>query len=96
LGQGVAGGCFGGLSSIVYPRFFGRQHLGEISGLFMTVIVMSSAVGPFLFSLTELYFGAYRAGFAIAALLAGAIAVAALRADNPQRRTGCAELYTNS
>lgn len=86
LGQGVAGGCFGGLSSIVYPRFFGRQHLGAISGLFMTVIVMASAVGPFLFSLVELYLGAYRAGFAFAAIAAGAIAVAALRADNPQRR----------
>lgn len=87
LGQGVAGGCFGGLSSIVYPRFFGRQHLGAISGLFMTVIVMSSAVGPFLFSLVELYLGAYRAGFAFAAIAAGVIAVAALAADNPQRRS---------
>jgi MFS family permease len=86
LGQGVAGGCFGGLSSIVYPRFFGRQHLGAISGLFMTVIVISSAVGPFLFSMAEAYLGAYRAGFAFAAVIAGLIGAASLRADNPQRR----------
>lgn len=87
LGLGIAGGCFGGLSSIVYPRFYGRQHLGAISGLFMTVIVVASAIGPFLFSLAELYLGAYRAGFGISALVAGVIAVASLRADNPQRRT---------
>ncbi len=86
LGLGISGGCFGSLSSIVYPRFFGRQHLGAISGLFMTVIVIASAVGPFLLSLAEAFLGAYRAGFAFAAVLAGLIAVASLRADNPQRR----------
>ena len=47
---------------------------------------MSSAVGPFLFSMAEAYFGAYRAGFAFAAVLAGMVAVASLKADNPQRR----------
>jgi len=84
-GLGISGGCFGSLSSIVYPRFFGRQHLGAISGLFMTTIVIASAVGPFLFSLAAAHLGAYRAGFYIAALAAGLLAVASLRADNPQR-----------
>jgi MFS family permease len=86
LGLGISGGCFGSLSSIVYPRFFGRQHLGAISGLFMTVIVVASAVGPFLFSLAASFLGAYRAGFGFAAAVAGLLAVASLRADNPQRR----------
>jgi len=86
LGLGISGGCFGSLSSIIYPRFFGRQHLGAISGLFMTVIVVASAMGPFLFSLAESYLGAYRAGFGFAAVAAGMIAVASLRADNPQRQ----------
>ncbi len=86
LGFGISGGCFGSLSAIVYPRFFGRQHLGAISGLFMAVIVVASAVGPFLFSFAELVLGAYRAGFAIAAVVAGLMVIAALRADNPQRK----------
>ncbi len=85
LGLGISGGCFGSLSSIVYPRFFGREHLGAISGLFMTVIVLASAIGPFLFSLAAEWLGAYRAGFSFAAVVAGIVAVAALRADNPQR-----------
>lgn len=54
----------------VYPRFFGRAHLGAISGLFMTVIVVASAVGPFLFSLAESFLGAYRAGFAFSSVAA--------------------------
>jgi OFA family oxalate/formate antiporter-like MFS transporter len=86
VGFGIAGGCFGSLSSIVWPRFFGRRHLGEISGLFMTAIVVASAVGPFLFSFAESVFGAYRAGFAFTAVCAGIIAIAALWADNPQRK----------
>ena len=88
LGFGISGGCFGGLSSVVWPRFFGRQHLGAISGLFMTVIVLASAVGPFLLSAAELFIGSYRAGFIFAALLAAVLGVASLRADNPQRRAG--------
>jgi MFS-type transporter involved in bile tolerance (Atg22 family) len=83
---GVSWGCFGSLSSIVYPRFFGRQHLGEISGLFMSTIVVASAIGPFLFSMGAAYLGEYRTGFAFGAVVAGMVAVASLRADNPQRR----------
>jgi MFS family permease len=86
LGVGITGGCFGGLSAIIYPRFFGRAHLGAISGLFMTVVVIASAVGPYLFSVAEYFFGLYRTGFIFAAALAAAIAVASFWADNPQRR----------
>jgi MFS transporter, OFA family, oxalate/formate antiporter len=85
LGFGISGGCFGSLSAIVYPRFFGREHLGAISGLFMTVIMIASAVGPFLFSLVEALFGAYQIGFVLAAFFAALIALASLRANNPQR-----------
>jgi len=85
LGFGLSGGCFSGLSIIVWPRFFGRQHLGAISGLYMTSIVIASAVGPFLFSLAESLLGAYRYAFTASAVVAGVLAVAALWADNPQR-----------
>ncbi len=88
LGFGICGGCFGGLSSVVWPRFYGREHLGAISGLFMTVIVLASAVGPFLLSAAELYLGSYRVGFIFVAMLAALLAIASLRADNPQRRLG--------
>lgn len=86
LGFGLGNGCFSSLSVIVFPRFFGRAHLGAISGLFMTVVVVTSAIGPIFFSLADLLLGSHRAGFGFAALIAGALAVAALWADNPQRR----------
>jgi len=85
LGFGISGGCFGSLSAIIYPRFFGRQYLGAISGLYMTVLVVASAVGPFLMSGFEAMTGSYRFGFWWAGLVAGILAIAALKADNPQR-----------
>lgn len=91
LGFGISGGCWGSLSTIVYPRFFGRKYLGAISGLFMTVIVVSSAIGPVFFSFTEAYFGGYRTGFVFAAVIAAIIAVASARAENPQRRVADAD-----
>lgn len=85
LGFGVSSGCFGGLSIIIWPRFFGRRHLGAISGYFMTSVVVASAIGPFLFNMAESLFGNYRIAFVVSAGVATALAVAALWADNPQR-----------
>jgi len=86
FGLGVSGGCFGCLSALVWPRFYGREYLGEVSGLFMTLLVTSSAVGPFLFSWVEALAGGYRPGFGIAAGAAAILFVAAFKADNPQRK----------
>jgi len=86
LAYGVSGGCFAGLSIIIWPRFFGRQHLGAISGLFMTTVVVASAVGPFFFSMAEAFLGAYRYAFIVSAAVAAVLAVASLWADNPQRK----------
>lgn len=81
---GLTGGCWS-LSSIVYPRFFGREHLGAVSGMFMTTLVVASAIGPFLFSLIHHFTGSYRVGFTLAAFFAVVLSVAAFWADNPQR-----------
>ncbi len=88
LSYGIAGGCFMSLASIVWPRFFGRAHLGAISGLFLSVNVIASALGPFLFNLGEMLYGAYRYGFIVCSVVAALLAVGALWADNPQRKIG--------
>ncbi len=60
-GNGVASGMFGTLSTVTWPRFFGREHLGAIGGLNMQFLVFFSALGPFLFGLSQDYFGTYTA-----------------------------------
>ena len=49
IGNGIASGGFVSLSGIVFPRFYGREHLGAIGGLNMSVMVIGSGLGPLLF-----------------------------------------------
>ncbi len=83
-GVGIMGGLFAVLSSVVWPRFFGRRNLGAISGVSMQMIVFSSALGPFMFSLSYNYLGSY-SYIALAGLVGLAlIAIGSFKADNPQ------------
>lgn len=51
LGFGVSGGLFAQLSGSAWPKLFGRTHLGSISGVSMSWIVLGSALGPYMLSL---------------------------------------------
>jgi OFA family oxalate/formate antiporter-like MFS transporter len=77
-GFGVGGGLWAALSSLAYLRFFGRLHLGEISGSAVSLSVLGSAIGPALFSFGKDLTGSYEAvawfcGVAFAGLLTLAI-----------------------
>lgn len=61
IGHGASGGLFAILTTVVLPRFYGRAHLGAISGVNMSIMVFASALGPFLFSAGHDIFGSYRA-----------------------------------
>lgn len=61
IGNGIAGGTFGLLMAVTWPRYFGRTHLGAISGFQMSWAVGFSAVGPFLFGLSHHFFHDYKA-----------------------------------
>jgi len=52
LGLGFVQGMMGILLNITWARFFGRKHLGAISGFAMSWSVAGSAVGPYIFSLS--------------------------------------------
>ena len=60
-GFGVGAGLWAALSSLAYVRFFGRQHLGEISGNAVSMSVAGSAIGPALFSAGKDLTGSYTA-----------------------------------
>lgn len=86
LGFGVSGGCFGAISGVFMPRFFGLKHLGAISGFFASVLVLGSSVGPLLFSWARGATGSYSAAHFGAGVVAVVLALGAFRADNPQRK----------
>lgn len=60
-GLGVAAGFFPPLSTVAFPRFFGRTHLGAITGVEMMCIVVGSALGPALFAFVRAETGSYDA-----------------------------------
>ncbi|MDF1825076.1 MAG: MFS transporter [Verrucomicrobiales bacterium] len=86
VGNGICGGAFAALGGIVWPRFFGRQNLGAISGISMSSIVIASGIGPLLFSLSFVSAGSYVPILWISALIPAALVAGSFRADNPQRQ----------
>jgi MFS transporter, OFA family, oxalate/formate antiporter len=86
VGYGIGGGLFLPLATVPWPRFFGREHLGAISGLNTSVMVFGSAIGPVLFSTAHQYSGSYRPIILASALAPVILFAAAMRADNPQER----------
>ena len=69
LAVGVTSGLYGLLSVAALPKCFGRLHLGSISSMQMSALVVASALGPSLLALSLKVFGSYRAGFVFSAIL---------------------------
>ena len=85
--QGSAGGLYVALATVAFPRFFGRQHLGEISGVNMSVLVFASAIGPVLFSAMHSLSGNYQSILLLSFILPITIIIYAIKAENPQSVT---------
>ncbi len=86
LGLGISGALFGLLHGVVWPRFYGRKHLGAISGASLSILVFASAAGPYVFAQIQQWTSAYRPIIFFSALLPIGIALLAVKADNPQRK----------
>lgn len=86
-GLGISGGCFGTLSTVTMPRYFGRQHLGAIAGVEMMTLVFASAIGPSLLALFNDWFGSYQLGLYLCAGLPLAVNLLLLPSGNPQRQS---------
>ncbi len=71
-GQGVASGLMPTITAVVWARYFGRAHLGAITGYNLSYVVLGSAFGPPLFAGFYHLFGNYSGG-AVAILVASVI-----------------------
>lgn len=85
VGFGLSGGTWGVLCNVTFPRYYGRKHLGAISGVSMSALVIASAVGPALFSGGQHLLGSYRNASFCALLLPVIVFVLAFFTRNPQR-----------
>lgn len=85
IGQGIMTGLFAVLNSVSWPRYFGRLHLGAITGQVTMMMVFASALGPILFSLSLTLFGSYELAGWVCLVIFASLAIGAVKAENPQK-----------
>ncbi|MGB6151662.1 MAG: MFS transporter, partial [Pricia sp.] len=83
-GFGIMSGFFAVLNAIAWPRFFGRNHLGAITGKVMSFLILASALAPPIFSFCFSIFGSYRLLGYLGLAFLTFLALASVRANNPQ------------
>lgn len=83
-GLGISGGCFGVVSTVVFPHFYGQKHLGAINGVSMFVVVSASALGPKFFSLFVGHTGDFRFALFVSCLMPLVIAALSLFVPRPE------------
>lgn len=86
LGLGCSWGTFPVLSTVGYARYFGRAHIGAISGASMAWLVWGSAVGPLAFSIGKDYLGGYKTAIIASCAVYLMLAVGGVFAQNPSRK----------
>jgi MFS family permease len=81
--MGLGGGLVMVLFFSVWPRAFGRRHLGRIQGSAQAITVLASALGPLLLAWCVDWTGSYRTMFEILAGIIAALGAAALFVSLP-------------
>ncbi len=85
VGLGLTGGLFAVINAITWPRYYGRMHLGAISGKAMSMIVMASAIGPYLFSVANTLTSTYASVAYISLAFLLFLVIGSLKANPPQK-----------
>jgi hypothetical protein len=81
---GMTGGIWGVLGNVPLPRYFGREYLGAISGLMMSILVIASALGPAMFSYGRKFVGSYHSTAYVMLLLPAITLALSFFVRNPQ------------
>ena len=73
------------VSGVAWADYFGRLHLGSISGSASTILIAGSALGPVPLGLARDAFGSYDVALQALILLPLLLAAASLFTDKPKR-----------
>ena len=84
VGNGISSGLYNVLMAVTWPRFYGRENLGSISGQVMAIIVFASAFGPVFFSFANNNLGGYQLAFLFIMLVLAVLMALSFKAENPQ------------
>ncbi|MEX1019687.1 MAG: MFS transporter [Litorilinea sp.] len=88
---GIVLGSMSGLqrtiSSVAWAKYFGRRHLGSITGLAATISVAASALGPMPMGVARDMFGSYHQALMLLSVLPLCLSVWVLFMKPPQKAT---------
>lgn len=82
---GVTSGIFRAVSSVVWPAFYGRTHLGSIFGFATAAGVLGAALGPVPFGVTRDLVGSYQPVLNIAAMISLLLGAICLTVKKPMK-----------
>lgn len=82
---GATTGLMRTVSTVAWAKYYGRRHLGSISGVTSTVLVAASALGPLPMGVARDWFGTYTTTLNVLAIIPLGLAVASLFVDRPAR-----------
>lgn len=84
LGCGVLGGLFAVVNAVTWPKYFGRKHLGAITGKVMSFLVVASAIAPTTFSYCFSSLGTYEVISLINMMFLTVLFIGFFKLKNPQ------------
>ena len=93
LGNGISNGLFGNVTAVVWPRYYGRMHLGAINGYNMSYLIFFSAIGPSIFGWSFSLSGHYNIAVWVCIAVMTTLMLACLRADRPEYMVNPAEAH---
>ncbi len=84
---GATGGLMRTVNNVGWARYFGRLHLGTITGTTSTILIAGTALGPMPLGIARDLLGSYHQTLTLFAVLPLLLAVASLFMRRPRRET---------
>ncbi|MBC8236287.1 hypothetical protein H8E77_42610 [bacterium] len=81
---GIGHSFFMTTQATLYVRYYGRAHLGKIHGVVATILVASSAAGPFVMGFLNDLFGGYGVSLWVFVAIASPMALLSFLATQPR------------
>jgi MFS family permease len=82
---GTTSGLMGVVSSVIWADYYGREHLGSITGLTSMILILGSSLGPMPLGIARDALGNYNLALNIAAIFPFLLGLVSLFVRRPQR-----------
>lgn len=83
---GATFGLMNTVQSVSWPMYYGRRHLGSITGFIATILTAGSALGPMPLGIARDALGSYNTTLTIAAIFPLALAIITPMFDRPKKQ----------